>query len=128
MDAAKAVLTELVQNIPDGLNVRLTLYGHDVAAECQAVEVKRSLGQIDSAERQALREIIAGLEPVDHTPSAAALRAAGGTLEGAQGLSQVVLVTDGMETCHEDPAAVAEMLTLKHQVRRVEVVGLGINE
>jgi Mg-chelatase subunit ChlD len=128
MDAAKAVLTELVQKIPDGLNVSLTLYGQDVAAECQAVEVKRSLSPIDAAERQALAEIIAGLEPVGHTPIAAALRAAGGTLEGAQGLSQVVLVTDGMETCHEDPAAVAETVTLKHQVRRVEVVGLGIKE
>jgi HEAT repeat protein len=40
----------------------------------------------------------------------------------------VVLVTDGMETCHEDPAAVAETLTLRYQVRRVEVVGLGIKE
>lgn len=128
MDAAKAVLTELVQKIRDGLNVSLTLYGHDVAAECQAVEVKRPLGQINSAERQALTEIIAGLEPVGHTPIAAALRAAGGTLEGAQGLSQVVLVTDGMETCHEDPAAVAEAVTLKYQLRGVPVVGLGIKE
>ena len=128
MDAAKAVLTELVQKIPDGLNVSLTLYGHDAAAECKAVEVKRSLSPINSAERQALTEIIAGLEPVGYTPIAAALRAAGGTLEGAQGISQVVLVTDGMETCHEDPAAVAETLTLKHQLRRVEVVGLGIKE
>ena len=126
MDAAKAVLTELVQKIPDGLNVSLTLYGHDVAAGCQAVEVKRSLSQINSAERQALTEILAGLEPVGYTPIAAALRAAGGTLEGAKGLSQVVLVTDGMETCHEDPAAVAEAVTLKHQLRRVQVVGLGI--
>ena len=128
MDAAKAVLTELVQKIPEGLNVSLTLYGHDVAAECKAVEVKRSLGPINSAERQALTEIIAGLEPVGYTPIAAGLRAAGGTLEGAQGISQIVLVTDGMETCHEDPAAVAEALTLKHQLRRVEVVGLGIKE
>jgi HEAT repeat protein len=99
-----------------------------VAAECQAVEVKRSLSPINAAERQALREIIAGLEPVGHTPIAAALRTAGGTLEGARGLSQVVLVTDGMETCHEDPAAVAEAVTLKHQMRRVEVVGLGVKE
>ena len=128
MDAAKAVLTQLVKKIPDGLNVSLTIYGHDAAAVCKAVEVKRSLSPINSAERQALTEIIAGLEPVGHTPIAAALRAAGGTLEGAQGISQVVLVTDGMETCHEDPAAVAEAITLKHQLRRVEVVGLGIKE
>jgi HEAT repeats len=39
-----------------------------------------------------------------------------------------VLVTDGMETCHEDPAAVAEAITLKLQLRRVEVVGLGIKD
>ena len=52
--------------------------------------------------------------------------AAGGTLEGAKGLSQVVLVTDGMETCHEDPAAVAEAITLKYKPPRVEVVGLGL--
>jgi Mg-chelatase subunit ChlD len=128
MDAAKAVLSELVQKIPDGLNVSLTLYGQDVAAECQAVEVKRSLSPINSAEREALKKIVAGLEPVGHTPIAAALRAAGGTLEGAKGLSQVVLVTDGMETCHEDPAAVAEAVTLKYQLRGVPVVGLGIKE
>jgi Ca-activated chloride channel family protein len=126
MDAAKAVLTDLVKRIPDGMSVSLTVYGHDAALKCQAVEVKWPLGQIDPAAKSELTQIIAGLQPAGATPIAAALRVAGGTLTGAQGLSQVVLVTDGMETCHGDPAAVAESLTLTHHLRRVEVVGLGM--
>jgi hypothetical protein len=126
MDAARAVLTELVRKIPDGLNVSLTLYGHDAAAKCEAVEVKRPLGEIDATAREDLTRAIDALKAVGATPIAAALRAAGQTLKGAEGLSQVVLVTDGMETCGGDPGQVAEDLAVKSHVRRVEVVGLGM--
>src|SRR5262249_25552596 len=95
MDAAKAVMTDLIGKIPDGLALSLTVYGHDAAAKCKAVEVKRPLGEVDSAARAELAQAIAALEPVGHTPIAAALRAAGQSLSGAKGISQVVLITDG---------------------------------
>src|SRR4051794_12115546 len=71
MDAAKAVLTELVAKIPDGLNVSLTIYGHDAAARCKAVEVKRPLGPIDSAGRGAPAGGVAGPGAGGATPVAA---------------------------------------------------------
>jgi Mg-chelatase subunit ChlD len=126
MDAAKAVLTDLVKRIPDGMSVSFTVYGHNAALKCQAVEVKRPLGPVDSAAKAELARIIAGLQPQGATPIAAALRAAGGTQEGAKGLSQVVLITDGMETCHGNPESAAESLALRPKMRRVEVVGLGM--
>ena len=43
-------------------------------------------------------------------------------------MSQVVLITDGMETCHGDPAAEAEKLTQQFKnLRAVEVIGVGLN-
>ena len=55
MEAAKAILTELVQKIRDGMSLSLTVYGHDAALKCQAVEVKRPLGEVNAAARELTR-------------------------------------------------------------------------
>ena len=61
----------------------------------------------------------------DHTPIALALRTAAEVLKNADDLSQVVLITDGMETCKGDPAREAEVLAKASNFRSVEVIGLG---
>ncbi len=127
MDAAKAVLTDMVKSIPAGLNVCFIIYGHDVALKCKAVKVVRPLASFADADRSGLMAAIAALRPTGHTPIALSLRTAGEQLMGAHGLCQVVLVTDGAETCHGDPAAEAEALALKLNLRGVDVIGLNVS-
>ena len=128
MDAAKAVLRDLVARLPEAARVSLTIYGHDAALKCKAVAVVRRLAPLGETGKQELDAQIAELKPAGHTPIAAALRAAGTTLAGAEGLGQVVLVTDGVESCGGDPAQAAEDLALRLNVRDVAVVGLGLKD
>src|SRR5206468_4307225 len=129
MQAAKEVVAQLLRSIPDGRNVSIIIYGHDAALECQAVKVVLPLQPWNPAVAAQMEKFVQALQPVGHTPIAAALRLAGAEIASAQGLSQFVLITDGMETCHGDPAKEAEKLVMnkKLQLRSVDVVGLALS-
>ena len=129
MDAAKAVVGELFRAIPNGRNLAFIVYGHDAALECRAVKVVRPLGPVSDEARQELVSAAHTLQPVGHTPIAASLRAAGEVLAKSSAMSQVVLITDGVETCKGDPAAEAEkMIAAVKSLRAVEVIGVGLKK
>jgi Mg-chelatase subunit ChlD len=128
MTAAKRVVAELIQKIPDGKQVCFLIYGHDAALKCEAVKVVRPLKELDASAKASLTKFIADLEPVGHTPIALSLRMASDALAQAKGLTQVVLITDGMESCHGDPAREAEKLAQARNVRSVDVIGLGLDD
>jgi hypothetical protein len=85
MDAAKAALTQLLDRIPNGLNVCFLIYGHDVALKCKAVKVVRPLGKLDDQAKADLKAQIARLKPAGHTPIALASQTAGEALADADG-------------------------------------------
>src|SRR5206468_2225783 len=64
-----------------------------------------------------------------HTPIAGALRLLEAELKGkVEGLCEVVLITDGMETCHGNPAIEARRLAQSLKLLNgVNVVGFDIN-
>jgi Mg-chelatase subunit ChlD len=127
MDVAKVAMADLIQKIPNGLRVAFIVYGHNREQACNAVQVLRGLDTIDDAGKSALSRAISGLRPVGNTPIALALRTAGEELSKSQGLSKLVLITDGVETCNGDPAREAAALAKALKLRDgVEVIGLGL--
>src|SRR3954467_1580846 len=61
------------------------------------------------------------------TPIASSLTKAGEELKKAKGGSAIVLVTDGAESCHGDPAGVAAKLAAEFGVKfGINVIGFGI--
>jgi Mg-chelatase subunit ChlD len=133
MAVAKRVVADLVQKIPEGLNVTLVIYGHEVygGAEdprnCQAVKVARPLAPLDASGKLELAQMIARLQPTGATPIALSLKTAGQELAKNKSLCGLVLITDGLETCHGDPAAEAAMLVANLKVTfGVNVVGFGV--
>jgi Mg-chelatase subunit ChlD len=125
IEAAKQVISELINDFPAGRRLGLIVYGADRSRECQSVEVVRRLGEFDDAARAQLRQYISQLQPSGHTPIARALDAAAGEIEKAKGVSRVVLITDGMETCHGDPAKAAADLAAKTKAV-VDVIGFAL--
>jgi Mg-chelatase subunit ChlD len=125
MQAAKQVVTELIQDFPAGRRLGLIVYGHDRARECQSVDVVRPLSVLDDAARAQLKQYVSRLQPSGHTPIARALEAATGEVAQAKGLSRVVLITDGMESCHGDPVAAAAALVEKTKAN-VDVIGFAL--
>ncbi|MGI8978637.1 MAG: discoidin domain-containing protein [Pirellulaceae bacterium] len=132
MVAAKRVVTDLVQKIPEGMNVTFVIYGHEVfgAADdprnCQAVKIARPLTALDVAGKAELSSLIAGLKPTGTTPIALSLRIAGEELIKNDAFCGLVLITDGLETCKGDPVAEAARLAGNPKLTfGVHVVGFG---
>jgi Ca-activated chloride channel family protein len=103
MQVAQDVVSELITRMPDGRRLGLIVYGHNAEQKCQAVKVVQELTPVDADLRRRLIAGIRQLRPVGHTPIALALRTAGEELAKAEGNSGLILITDGMETCHGDP-------------------------
>ncbi len=110
IEVARRVVADLVQSIPNGLGLTFAVYGHDKRAKCRAVEVLRSADALTDAAKDDLRSTVARLQPAGQTPIALALRAAGAELAKKTSQCGLVLISDGKETCHGDPAAEAAAL------------------
>ena len=87
----------------------------------------QQLVPVDESVKSQLVQYISRIQPYGATPLAQSLRMAGLQLAHRQGMCQLVLITDGMETCGGDPGRVAEELnkdlSLPHGV---DVVGFGM--
>jgi Ca-activated chloride channel family protein len=127
MEVAQSVVSDLITSIPDGRRLCFIVYGHNVEQKCLAVEVVQKLAPLDTAIKRKLLARIEQLRPVGHTPIAFSLRIAGAELARAEGNSGLILLTDGMETCHGDPnreaAKLAELPGLKFGIH---VVGFDV--
>ena len=122
--SAKLCVSNLIDKLPKDLNVALIVYGTSKQRGCQDIDVVQPLGLIDKA---GLKAKITGFNATGMTPIAASLEVAGQELKKAKGGPAIVLVTDGAETCHGDPAAVAARLAAEFGVKfGINVIGFGI--
>ena len=136
MEAAKRVVADLIQKIPEGLNVTFVIYGHEVFGgaddprNCEAVKVARPLSPLDASGKSELSSLVAGLKPTGATPIALSLKVAGEELaKDKDAFCGIVLITDGLESCKGDPAAEAAALLAKLKLSfGVNVVGFGVKE
>ena len=124
-ESAKKGAQELTASIPLGRKLAVIVYGTDKERQCQSVDVLRPLNTLTSDDdKEAIARRIASLKAVGHTPISRALQLAGHELESASGMSSVILITDGMETCHGDPVSEAAALVGKHpNLEGIHVVG-----
>lgn len=101
---AQDVLAEVLARWPANRQVGLMAYGHRRAQDCADVELLVP----PAADPAAVIAAASRLVPRGRTPMAEALRQAAAALGDAGG--SVILVSDGIETCHPDPCAVAQEL------------------
>jgi hypothetical protein len=122
--SAKKCVTDLIDKLPNDLNVALVVYGTSKARGCQDIDIVQPLGPID---KPALKSKINKFNATGMTPIASSLVKAGEELKKAKGGSAIVLVTDGAESCHGDPAGVAAKLAAEFGVKfGINVIGFGI--
>jgi plastocyanin len=134
IDAAKQVLNEVIGQIPEaeGINVGFRVYGHrgdntDVGRpeSCISSELMVPMQGVDKA---ALTAQVGALQPVGWTPLGFSLQ------EAAKDFTQpasedvvnaIIMVTDGLETCDADPAAIAGELKASPAGITTHVIGFG---
>jgi cyclophilin family peptidyl-prolyl cis-trans isomerase len=134
IEAAKTVLNEVIAQIPEdeGVNVGLRVYGHrgnnqppGQAESCVSSDLLVPMQGVDKA---GLTTQVNALQPIGWTPLGYALeQAANDFTEPASEnvVNAIIMVTDGLETCGGDPAAVAAELQNSPAGITTHVIGFG---
>ena len=125
---AKEVLKELIEGLPDEMNVGLRLYGHRYGLNdgkaCQDTELVTPIGLINKAQ---LTGEVEAITPRGKTPLVYSV------LEGIKdfkeiGSGTIVLISDGVESCDGDIEAIAPALKAAGLDLQVNIVGFDIKE
>jgi Mg-chelatase subunit ChlD len=125
---AKEVLDQIINGLPDEMNVGLRLYGHRYGLNdrraCQDTELVTPIGQID---KQRLTDAVNAISPKGKTPLVYSV------LEGIKDFKDlkggtIVLISDGVESCDGDINSIAPALKEAGLDLQVNIVGFDIKE
>ena len=132
MEAARRAARRFLETLPPGVEVGLVVFGHrgsprdaGRAASCAAAE---AVVPLSPAGRAAALSAVDGLRPVGWTPLAAAMRAAAAQFRPAEvpGEQLLLVISDGIETCGGNPAAVAREISEGSTRAAVDIIGFDI--
>ncbi len=125
---AKEVLTQIINGLPDKMNVGLRLYGHRYtlkdARACQDTELVASIAPVA---RDRLIDSVSRIQPKGKTPLVYSVLQAGKDFENISGGS-IILITDGIESCNGDITSIAPALKKLGIGLKVNIVGFDIKE
>jgi Ca-activated chloride channel family protein len=131
MAAAKEVLTKSIESlrgVPD-LELALRVYGHqsnvtNTYQDCQDTKLEVAFGpsNIDP-----IKNKIKGLQAKGATPIARSLEAAAADFPDTLARNFIILITDGLESCDNDPCIIARKLRDKGVKVTPFVIGLGMD-
>lgn len=110
IDVAKETIAKLVPSIAPEIELGLMAYGHRKKGDCSDIELLVPPGKNS---REAILTKTRNLIPMGKTPLCDAVMLAADALKYEENKSTVILVSDGIETCGKDPAAVGDLLAAK---------------
>lgn len=104
---AKDVMREIVSGLPDDLQVGLRVYGHNISRHqkersCNDTELVVPFGPLD---RDRLLSAVEAITPQGQTPIGRSLRQLAEDFGDTEGSKLVLLISDGIESCDEDPTS-----------------------
>ena len=123
--AAKEVLDDFVSGDLEGYDLALRAYGHRRKGDCRDSELVVPFGPPEEAIAH-VRAFAQDLNPLGKTPISYSLRQALDDFGDRSG--QIILISDGIETCDEDPCALVQAWQSRDVAIKVHVVGLGLDD
>ena len=131
MESAKEILNQSVKDlngIPN-LEIALRVYGHqsnvtNTYQDCNDTKLEVPFG---SNNTEAIREKIKTINAKGATPIARSLEAAAEDFPNEKSRNFIILITDGLESCDNDPCAVATKLKEKEVKVTPFVIGIGMD-
>jgi len=114
--AAKQATTAVIEQLPKDVSAGLVL-----VERCPGA---RSIGFFSSAQRGQLLRRLKGIVPMEGTPLADGIARAGALLDGVNRESVMLVVSDGEESCNQDPCAVARDLARRKPYLKINVVDI----
>ena len=130
METAKAALSKLVGDLPEDTKMGLMAYGHRYGRNdpgaCADIELLIPVGK---ASPDDVVNLLEHINPKGKTPIAGSLKQTPAAFAGLEDSNNnIVLISDGIETCDGDPCAIAGELAASNINMRVHVVGFDISE
>ncbi len=123
--AAKEVVKGFNAEDYAGRELAFRVYGHRRKGDCADSELVVPFSAPDSA-ITGMNTFAEGVNPKGKTPISRSLRAALADFGDRPG--EIVLISDGIETCDEDPCALVREWRARNVEIRVHVVGLGLQD
>ena len=123
--AAKQVLQDFVDGDFSGYDLAFRVYGHRRKGDCRDSELVVPFGIPEKVVSQ-LNVFMGNVNPTGKTPINYSLRQALQDFGDRRG--EIILISDGEETCDDDPCALVKAWREKNINIRVHVVGLGLDE
>lgn len=131
MESAKEILNQSVKDlngIPN-LEIALRVYGHqsnvtNTYQDCNDTKLEVPFG---SNNTEAIRQKIKTINAKGATPIARSLEAAAEDFPNEKSRNFIILITDGLESCDNDPCAVATKLKEKEVKVTPFVIGIGMD-
>ena len=124
IDIAKRAVRELVGGLPADARLGLVVYGHRSLNDCDDIELLIPPGPVDQA---AFAAAVAGIKPRGMTPLSAAIVFAARALDYTKRPANIILVSDGVETCGGNPCATAARLKATGLNLVVHTVGFDLS-
>jgi len=124
IEVAREVMDSYFQQRDASMPLAVLVYGHNRRNDCSDIEVIAPMGRHDGPQMaQRLRQ----LNPRGMTPLTESLRQARAQIPATAESADIVLVTDGLETCQGDPCALAAEIAAEGIDIRAHVVGFGMS-
>lgn len=124
IEVARDVMGEFFASRDGAVPLSVIAYGHNRRGDCRDIEVVAPMGQ---AVPDALERRLRGLMPRGMTPLTDSLALARSQIPPTAEAADIILVTDGLETCEGDPCALAASLAAEGIEIRAHVVGFGLS-
>ncbi len=134
MDAAKAAIKGYVNSVSADKNISLGLmvYGHkgsnstaDKPVSCAGADVVAAIGAVNSS---TIDGYLAAIKPTGWTPMGLAITNAQSAFAGKDGqTNEIILVTDGDETCNSNPVGAAGTIRNSSAKVKVNVIGFAVS-
>jgi len=121
---ARDVIGDLVTDLQEDIDFGLVAYGHRAKADCGDIETVVPVGELDP---EGFKQAVNGLLPQGRTPLTAAMRMAAEQLDYTTRSARIVLVSDGVESCDGNPAALAAELGANALDLTVHVIGFDVS-
>ena len=131
MESAKEILNESIEDlrgIPD-LEIALRVYGHqsivnNTFQDCDDTKLEVPFGRNTIDE---IKKKVKYLNAKGATPIARSLEAAAGDFPTGEARNFIILITDGLESCDNDPCIIAKKLKEKEVNVTPFVIGIGLD-
>src|SRR3972149_8989896 len=125
IDVAKNALQDFVVGDFEGYELAFRVYGHRQKEDCSDSQLVITFGAAIKVVSE-LRDFMKTVNPLGKTPITYSLREALKDFGDRRG--EIILITDGIETCEEDPCALVQEWKEKDVKIKVHVVGFGLDE